>query len=177
MINISFKLRDVLELVLSVPINAECKLTNYLDKLSLFFGNEHFVFIGEPTSEVWFESLEERHHCKSVKKYSCGIRRTRASLETVWLSFLVQLHGKRTPKSFPEWLPPFAERSLARSRGLDVVRPDKEAMTMDGGWATVDKGNSSGEQERGGWYEAPVSIYVNYRGERKSRSPRCRPAK
>lgn len=50
---------------------------------------------------------------------------------------------------------------------------------VDGGWATVDKGNSSGGQKSGGgrWYEAPVSIYVNYRGERKSRSPRCRPAK
>lgn len=43
----------------------------------------------------------------------------------------------------------------------------------------VGKGNSSsGQESRGGeWYEAPVSIYVNYRGERKSRSPRCRPAK
>lgn len=52
---------------------------------------------------------------------------------------------------------------------------------VDGGWATVGKGNSSRGQESsgggGGEYEAPVSIYVNYRGERKSRSPRCRPAK
>lgn len=51
---------------------------------------------------------------------------------------------------------------------------------VDGGWATVDKGNSRGDRSVGRvgrWYEAPVSIYVNYRGGRKSRSPRCRPAK
>lgn len=56
---------------------------------------------------------------------------------------------ERSSESFPERLPPFAERSLARSRGLDVVQSDKEAVMVDGGWATVDKGNSSGGQGMG----------------------------
>lgn len=44
---------------------------------------------------------------------------------------------EKSSESFPE-TPPLVERSLARSRGLDVVQPDKEAVMVDGGWATVE---------------------------------------
>jgi len=39
------------------------------------------------------------------------------------------------------------------------VQPDKETMMVDEGWAMVGKGNSSrGQESRGEWYEAPVSL-------------------
>lgn len=90
-------------------------------------------------------NLLSRHHCKSIKKYSCGIRRARAR---VWRQFgyrsWYNCMGKELRELSRMTPSPFAERSLARSRGLDVVQPDKKAMMVDGGWAAVGKGNSSG---------------------------------
>lgn len=74
---------------------------------------------------------------------------------------------------------PLEERSLARSRGLDVVLPDKKvAIVAERLGDGRDSGNSSAG-EWGGGAEGrgekakveggvPVSIYVNYPGERKS---------
>lgn len=103
-----------------------------------------------------------RQHCETVKRHSRAIRRTRASFRnSSVIPFLVRLHGKGASELFEMTLFPLEERSLARSRGLDVLLPDKKVAIMaERAWATVDSGNSgAGEEGEGGRRE----------GKRKSR--------
>lgn len=92
-----------------------------------------------------------RQHCETVKRHSYGIRRTRASFETVPLyRFRYDCMEKGASELFEMTLFPLEERSLARSRGLDVVLPDKKvAIVAERLGNGRDSGNSSAE-ERGG---------------------------
>lgn len=67
---------------------------------------------------------------------------------------------------------PLEERTLARSRGLDVALSDKKVAIVDerlGGrqWKQLCRRVGGGEEAKVG-DGTPVSIYVNYPGERKS---------